>query len=476
MINLTRCLVWLVAGCLVFSVESYEPNWNSLDQRPLPDWYDDVKFGIFIHWGVFSVPSFGYKGAGQASGEWFWWMWKGNKVKQYIDFMEENYRPGFSYADFAPQFRAEFFEPDRWAEIFQASGAKYVVLTSKHHEGFTNWPSPVSWNWNSMDVGPRRDLVGELAAAIRNKTDIHFGLYHSLFEWFHPLYLQDKANKFSTQEFVARKTMPELYEIINAYKPEVIWSDGDWEANSSYWNSTEFLAWLYNDSPVKDVVVTNDRWGSDATCHHGGYLTCADRYNPGTLQKRKWENAMTIDKDSWGYRRNADLSEYLTMEEVISTLVITVSTGGNMLMNVGPTAAGRINPIFEERLRQTGQWLGVNGEAIYKTKPWAFQNDTVTPGVWYTSGKGDNTAVYATVLSWPKGGSLYLDAPNSTSSTTVSLLGYTGTFSWTAANPRGIHITIPAISIDQMPCQWAWVFKLEGLKQDEGRKCENGIF
>jgi len=162
--------------------EPYQPTWESLDKRPLPSWYDEAKFGIFIHWGVFSVPSY--------VSEWFWWYWKGIKRPDVVDFMNKNYPPQFTYADFAKEFTAEFFDADQWADLFKDSGAQYIVLTSKHHEGFTNWPSEVSWNWNSMDVGPHRDLVGELADAIKNHTSLHFGLYHSLFEWFHPKYIQ----------------------------------------------------------------------------------------------------------------------------------------------------------------------------------------------------------------------------------------------------------------------------------------------
>lgn len=132
---------------------NYEPNWESIDKRPLPTWFDSAKIGIFLHWGLFSVPSFG--------SEWFWWSWQGAKSRNYIDFMTKNFRPNFTYADFAPLFTAEFYHPDKWADIFKASGAKYVVLTSKHHEGYTLWPSKYSWNWNAVDVGPRRDLLGE---------------------------------------------------------------------------------------------------------------------------------------------------------------------------------------------------------------------------------------------------------------------------------------------------------------------------
>jgi len=441
-------LISVITSCL----GQYKPSWDSLDSRPLPAWYDEAKIGIFIHWGVFSVPSY--------NSEWFWWQWKGSKTPSTVQFMEKNYRPGFSYTDFAPQFTAELYNPDQWADILGASGAQYVVLTSKHHEGFTNWGGKYSWNWNSVDNGPHRDLVGDLANSIRKKTKLHFGLYYSLFEWFHPLWLQDKNNKFSTKDYVDRKMMPEIRELVNQFKPEVVWADGDWEASWQYWNSTEFLAWLYNESPVKDVVVTNDRWGSDARCKHGGYYTCHDKFNPGVLQKHKWENCMTIDRHSWGYRRNSQLSEYLDMDELTKTLMETVSCGGNMLMNIGPTHDGRIMPIFEERLRQMGSWLKVNGEAIYASKPWTHQNDTVTPGVWYTSKKQPTgTVVYATVLDWPKG-DLVLGSVTPTQNTVITMLGYPAPFKWRRNPKMGITVMIPPIPAASMPCEWAWVFKL----------------
>ncbi|XP_064599860.1 alpha-L-fucosidase-like [Liolophura sinensis] len=435
----------------------YKPTWESLDARPLPAWYDEAKFGIFIHWGVFSVPSF--------RSEWFWWDSQGVNDSDVVAFMKSNYPPTFTYPDFAPTFKAEFFNPEQWADVIQASGARYVVLTSKHHEGFTNWPSKVSWNWNSMDTGPHRDLVGDLAAAIRNQTSVIFGLYHSLFEWFNPLYLQDKQNNWTTQDFVKEKTEVELFDLINTYKPDLLWSDGEWEAPASYWNSQQFLAWLYNDSPVKDTIVTNDRWGARTLCKHGGYYTCSDRFNPGVLQKHKWENAMTLDTKSWGFRRNAPLTDYLDMENLTQILAETISCGGNLLMNIGPTADGRIVPIFEERLRQMGAWLKVNGEAIYGSQPWTFQNDTVTPGVWYTMAKRvASTAVYAIVLDWPDGDILYLASVSPSLQTNVTLLGYLGTFDWRRPESGGIEIIIPPIPASHMPCKWAWVFRFEGLE------------
>jgi alpha-L-fucosidase len=117
--------------------------------------------------------------------------------------MNNNYPPGFTYPDFAHELKAEFYDPDQWADILNASGAKYVVMAAKHHEGYCLWPSVNSWNWNSMDVGPHRDILGELANSIRSKTQLRFGLYHSLYEWFNPLFLNDKASGFKTNDFVA---------------------------------------------------------------------------------------------------------------------------------------------------------------------------------------------------------------------------------------------------------------------------------
>ncbi|XP_052066650.1 plasma alpha-L-fucosidase-like isoform X2 [Mytilus californianus] len=367
----------LLLVCIVqTSCKKYEPNWESIDSRPLPGWFDDSKVGILIHWGVFSVPSI--------LSEWFWYQWK-TRTPVLVDFMKENYRPDFTYPDFAPQLTAEFFDAEEWANLLKLSGAKYVVLVAKHHEGYTMWPSNYSWNWNSMDVGPKRDIVGEVADAIRKNTDMHFGLYHSLFEWFNPIFEQDRANGFKTQDFVSMKTMPELYEIVNKYKPEIIWSDGSHAAKDDYWNATNFLAWLYNDSPVKDYVVTNDRWGVNDNCIHGGFVNCGDRFNPKVLHKRKWENVMTLDRYSAGYRRNAKLADYFSVHELLTEVAQTVSCGGNILINVGITKEGTITPVFQNILLKLGGWLEVNGEAIYGSRPWLYQSDNVTKDVWYTS-------------------------------------------------------------------------------------------
>ncbi|CAN9503810.1 unnamed protein product [Ophioblennius macclurei] len=442
----------LFAALVSQAAARYTPDWTSLDSRPLPAWYDEAKVGIFIHWGVFSVPAF--------QSEWFWWHWQGQSPPdpRCVNFMSKNYPPGFSYPDFAPHFHAEFFNPEEWADIFKASGAKYVVLTAKHHEGFTNWGSPNSWNWNSVDNGPHRDLVGDLGDAVRNRS-LHYGLYNSLYEWFNPLYLTDKKNGFKTQEFVTHKLLPELYNMVVRYRPELIWSDGDWEAPDTYWNSKEFLAWLYNDSPVKDVIVTNDRWGAGCSCKHGGYYNCEDKYTPGKLPEHKWEKCTSVDTQSWGYRRNMKLSQLMDLPTMIKDLVITVALGGNYLLNVGPTSDGTIPPLFEERLRSLGAWLKVNGEAIYASKPWRTQTENSTIPVWYTS---KENSVYAVLIGNPLKPSMELLEPKTSADTKVTLLGFSVPLPWSPLGPgAGLAILLPNLPFT--PGQF-WTLKLEGVQ------------
>ena len=212
------------------------------------------------------------------------------------NYMQAYFPPDFTYQQFGPDFSAQFFNASDWAEIVAASGAKYFVFTTKHHDGFANWPSSRNFGWNARDTGPKRDIVGELEAAFKLDGRVRFGLYHSMFEWFNPMYDYDEANNFTSRDYVVAKMMPELMELVMKYKPDILWSDGEAGATVDYWGSLEFLAWLYSDSPVRESVVTNDRWGRGTQCKHGDFFTCADRYNPGVLQPHKWENAMTLDR------------------------------------------------------------------------------------------------------------------------------------------------------------------------------------
>jgi alpha-L-fucosidase len=345
----------------------YQPDWPSLDARPTPSWYEQARFGIFIHWGLYSVPSFAPPHAkGQTPyAEWYWNSLKSGKPAT-VEFHNRAYGPGFSYAQFAPMFKAEFFDPDRWADTLQKSGARYVVLTSKHHDGFALWPSAEAdrdWGrpWNAESAGPHRDLLGDLTAAVRRKG-LKMGFYYSLYEWYNPLWLTDKT------AYVAEHMHPQFKDAVTRYKPSIIFSDGEWEMTSAEWRTPELLAWLFNDSPVKEDVVVNDRWGKDTRHKHGGYFTT--EYTAGMdTGNHPWEESRGMGM-SYGYNRNEHIEDYHSSRELILMLVDLVSRGGNLLLDIGPTADGRIPVIMEERLLQMGAWLKTNGEAIYGTKPW----------------------------------------------------------------------------------------------------------
>ena len=360
-------------GAALAGAQPYEPTWESIDRRPTPSWFTEARFGIFIHWGVYSVPAYAPVIPGKlAYAEWYWnalTSGKGagaNPIQSGTwEYHRRQYGADFPYADLAPQFRAELFDPDHWADVFLRSGAKYVVLTSKHHEGFALWPSreaSATWGrpWNAVEMGPKRDLLGDLTRAVRAKG-LKMGFYYSLYEWYNPLWLSDKPR------FVREHTFPQFKDLVTRYEPALIFSDGEWDLPSAEWRSPELLAWLLNESSVKDDVVINDRWGKDTRHKHGGYWTT--EYTPGmSAGDHPWEESRGMGF-SYGYNRAERLEHYRSGRELVIMLSDIVSRGGNLLLDIGPAADGTIPVVMEERLGQIGAWLKVNGEAIYGTRP-----------------------------------------------------------------------------------------------------------
>jgi alpha-L-fucosidase len=426
----------------------YEPHWESIDARPIPSWFDEAKFGIFIHWGLYSVPASAKKGT---YAEWYWnALVRGDE--ETVAFHNRVYGKDFPYQDFVPLFRAEFFHPDRWAHLFAKAGARYVALTSKHHDGFCLWPSPHSWNWNSADVGPHRDLLGELTDAVRAKG-LKMGFYYSLYEWYHPLYLEDP------RRYALEHMIPQLKEVVERYRPSILYTDGEWDHPSEVWRSTEFLAWLLNESSVRDEIVINDRWGKETRSAHGGYYSTEYGEVGGgkTLtEDRKWEEIRGIGA-SFGFNRNEELADYLTARQLIHLLVSSAARGGNLFLNVGPTADGRIPVIQEERLLQMGDWLKVNGEAIYGTKPWRVPNEG--EAVWYTA-KGKS--IYAICTKWP-GRELVLSEPKPRSGAVVQLLGREGQLLWKHEGGK-MRINLPQLSPEELPSCHAYAFRMKGIR------------
>ncbi|QCX39739.1 hypothetical protein FF125_15290 [Aureibaculum algae] len=333
--------------------DNYEEAKKALSERPYPQWFKDAKLGIFIHWGLYSVPSYASK---EGYSEWFL---RGMQTKgvERMKFVEDIYGSNFTYKDFAPLFKAELFNPDEWASLFERAGAKYVMLVSKHHDGYTLWPSKYNRNWNSVDVGPKRDIVGELTEAVR-KTDLKMGLYYSLSEWNHPLHRWYTDPHDSIGKYVDEYMIPQFKELVSTYKPTLIFSDGEWYNTAKQWHAPQLINWYYN--LVGDDAIVNNRWG------HGldtGFLT--PEYSSGIKEtNRPWTEVRGLGR-SFGLNRNEDLEAYGTSKELIERFAQAVANGGGMILNVGPKADGQIPMIQQERLVQLGDWLKTNGSAIY---------------------------------------------------------------------------------------------------------------
>jgi len=366
--------VWLIFVMTLISndlisQENIKPTWESIDARPVAEWFEDAKFGIFIHWGPYSVPAWSPKGT---YSEWYqYWMQtrtlfgNGNFTGTEVwDYHVKTYGEDVPYYQFGDMFKADLFEPEAWADLFSRSGSRYIVVTSKHHDGFTFWQSEEAndrgFPWNCVDIGPQRDILGALSDAIK-KTNIKMGIYYSLYEWFHPWWQNDK------ERFVTEHFHPQFKDLINRYQPDIIWADGDWDMTDEEWKTPELLAWLFNESPVGETIVINDRWGKGIRKKHGGYFTT--EYEAGRDYNRPWEECRGMGF-SFGYNRNEDAEDYNSPQTLILMLVNTVSHGGNLLLDIGPDDRGRIPVIMQERLLQMGRWLKRNGEAIYDTRKW----------------------------------------------------------------------------------------------------------
>ncbi|MGC6423412.1 MAG: alpha-L-fucosidase [Lentimonas sp.] len=326
-------------------------------EREMPAWFNEDKFGIFVVWGPYSVPS--YKARGYA--EWYWKHSQNPKISK--DFHDRVYGEDFTYEEFAPMFTAELWDPDFWCELFAKSGAKYVVTTANYHDGFAMYPTEYAQTtrtdvWDSTVIGPKRDIIGELNEA-GAKHDLKMGIYYSLYEWYHPLWLKDRE-KFAT-EWLA----PKFKEVVSKYKPWHIFLDGDWDMGWEKWRSNELAHWLYTESPVKDTVVVNDRWGGSRG-KYGDVIESEFGGGKYTTPERPWQEDRGIGR-SYGFNRAENIYNYDSREELLRMFSGVVGGGGNFLLCVGPTADGRIPVIMQERLLQIGEWLKVNGDAVYGT-------------------------------------------------------------------------------------------------------------
>lgn len=348
----------LTSFLLPFSTNAQEDRPDFVNNREYPQWFKDAKLGIFIHFGLYSVPSWSGK---EQYAEWFYkGLISGDSAR--INYQKKVFGENFKYEDYKDIFKAELFDANQWADLFKRSGAKYVLFTSKHHDGYCMWNSKYAKNWNSYETAPKRDFCQELTDAVR-KRGMEMGLYYSLTEWTNPLYRWTIDTNISIENYAKNHLVPQFKELVDKFKPTIIFSDGDWDHTYKELHSDELVEFYYK--IVGEKAIVNDRFGKG---FNHGFLT--PEYSAGIIEtKRPWAECRGIGR-SFGLNRNEDIESYKTSEEIIKHFVKLVAGGGGLTLNVGPSADGQIPLIQQERLLDLGHWLLLNGEAIYGSKPY----------------------------------------------------------------------------------------------------------
>ena len=374
---------FLLQGPFAFSQSVYQPNWESLKKYEIPDWFRDAKFGIFIHWGVYSVPAFG--------SEWYPRNMYDTTSSEYKHHIKE-YGPQsvFGYKDFIPSFKAGKFDADAWVTLFKKAGAKYVVPVAEHHDGFAMYNTALS-DWNAVKMGPHRDVVGELSEAVK-KQGLIFGVSsHRIEHWFFfnegrkfksdvidPAYAAfygpaREENETMTPEFM-NDWLLRSTELVNLYHPQLVWFDW-WIQQPALepWRKS-FAAYYYNKGlEWKKGVVINYKF--DISYPEGVAVLDLERGKLDAVRKEAWQTDDAIGDSSWGYIKN---NHFKTVQYVVTNLVDIVSKNGNLLLNIGPRSDGTITEEETTVLLGTGKWLDVNGDAIYGTRPWVIYGEGPT--------------------------------------------------------------------------------------------------
>ena len=438
----------------------YEATLDSLNRHPLPDWYAGAKLGIFIHWGLYSVPGWApltHPDHDFSSNdyikydpyaEWYYNTMRvdGSPTQAYH---REHYGANYNYYNFAPIFDRETkkWNPDQWATIFRDAGARYVVLTSKHHEGFTLWPSSIPNPTLPPDrQHATRDLVGELTTAVR-KQGLRMGLYYSGgYDWtFVPGPIREKADYEKVKpesESYGKYANAQIHELIERYHPAVLWNDIDWPKTGK---ALEVEADYYNSVP--DGVI-DDRFGIEHADFKSPEYEKLDK-----ISEKKWEECRGLGR-SFGYNRAEGEAETIAPAELIALLVDIVSKNGNLLLDVGPEADGTIPPVQMERLKALGAWLKQNGDAIYDTKPWTKAAGKSAEGDDLRFTRKDHD-LYVTVLGQPKSSTLTIEDVRLKANGAVSMLGESEPLS-AKGEGDALRISLPS----KLTGDYAYVVKL----------------
>ena len=417
-------------------------------------WWRDARFGMFIHWGLYSVPAGVYQGE-TGHAEW---------IQNTAEI------PVAEYEKYAEQFNPTKFDADAWMKLAKEAGMKYVVITSKHHEGFSLWDSKVT-EYDVMDATPfKRDILRELADACK-KYDLTFCFYHSIMDWnhpdaqapFYPRYNGSGKKNPNFPRYVESFLKPQLRELVENYGPlGVLWFDGEW---IDEWTE-EMGKDLYNFTrDLQPDIIINNRVGKGRQGMQGmnAYEGAAGDF--GTPEQEilegvsdyDWESCMTIN-DHWGYASYDN--NWKSTKTLIHNIVDIASKGGNYLLNVGPTAEGLIPPQSVERLQEIGAWMRVNGEAIYATD--RMKHFKEGKSIHYTRAK-EASYIYAIAVDWP-GDKISLKYVEPEPGSEIHMLGVDEPLGWRFSQESGLTMSIPANlqAPENRPGEHAWTFRIKG--------------
>lgn len=399
----------------------YEPTWESLQQYTVPQWFSDVKFGIFIHWGVYSVPAF--------SNEWYPRNMYREEHMAYA-YHRENFggQSKFGYKNFIPRFKGENWDPEVWADLFQKSGAKYVVPVAEHHDGFPMYDCSYT-TWDAVARGPQRDIITELGQAVRRRG-LKFGVStHRAHNWFYyphndafdtndpentGLYGPAHGPDDPPSEGFITDWYNRTVELIDKFQPDVLWFDFGFnrEVYESY--RQRIAAYYYNQA---------NEWGKGVVLQYkreafpkGAAVLDLERGKLKDIRKMTWQTDTSVGKKSWGYIQD---EEYKSVDDLVDDLVDIVSKNGCLLLNIGPRPDGTIPAEQQRILLEMGDWLEVNGEAIYGTRPWKIFGEGPTEVIagHMSERQGEETftdqdvrfttkddVLYVIALGWPVNG------------------------------------------------------------------------
>lgn len=474
--------------------QKYEPNWESLSQYSCPEWFSDAKFGIFIHWGVYAVPEFG--------SEWYGYhMYRptltphrtgiaSNKSNPTYEFHKANYGlPNeFGYKDFIPQFKGEHFNAKEWIDLFDKAGAKYVVPVGEHCDGFAMYESSHT-KWNAVNMGPKKDVLGELCKEARAKgmkvgssSHLAYGWYWWAYNegddttdpkyvdlYFTPHQFKDKPTKEFKDMWYKRAV-----EMIDKYQLDLMWFDFGFCTPDYEVYRKKLLAHYYNKGEEwgKGVVLNYKKIGYEPI-PDGAAVLDLERGKLDRVRELPWQTDTSIGKNSWSYVKDW---QNKSTKELIDELVDIVSKNGNLLLNIGPKADGTIPKDQKEILLEIGTWLKVNGEGIYGTKPWHFygegpskstlgnhteynQKEMTEKDIRFTVKDG---YIYAFIMGWPTEDILIKSMSSDIASlpdpiVNITLLGSNEVIRW-ERNTSGLIIKKPTQKINSYH---AYAFKIE---------------